>query len=158
MKLDEPVKIFPGAQVFGDVEIGKNCSIWHGAIIRGDSGPIRIGKNTNIQDNCVLHSSLGLTLKIGDNVSVGHCAVVHGCVLEDNVLIGMNATVLDGAKIGKNSIVGAGAVVGENKEFPENSLILGVPGKFIKETSQEQREHILWNAEHYVELANEYDE
>ena len=158
MKLNEPVKIFPGAQVIGDVEIGENCSIWHGAIIRGDVGPIRIGKNSNVQDNCVLHSSANLTLKIGDNVSIGHGAVVHGCEIDDNVLIGMNATVLNGAKIGKNSIVGAGAVVSENKVFPENSLILGVPGKLIKETTQEQRDHIAWNAAHYVELANEYDE
>ena len=102
--------------------------------------------------------SANLTLRIGDNVSIGHGAVVHGCEIDDNVLIGMNATVLNGAKIGKNSIVGAGAVVSENKVFPENSLILGVPGKLIKETTQEQRDHIIWNASHYVELANEYDE
>ena len=133
MKLNEPVKIFPGAQVIGDVEIGENCSIF-------------------------LHTSANLTLRIGDNVSIGHGAVVHGCEIDDNVLIGMNATVLNGAKIGKNSIVGAGAVVSENKVFPENSLILGVPGKLIKETTQEQRDHIIWNASHYVELANEYDE
>ena len=147
MKLNEPVKIFPGAQVIGDVEIGENCSIWHGAVIRGDVGPIRIGKNSNVQDNCVLHTSANLTLRIGDNVSIGHGAVVHGCEIDDNVLIGMNATVLNGAKIGS-----------ENKVFPENSLILGVPGKLIKETTQEQRDHIIWNASHYVELANEYDE
>ncbi|WP_297982116.1 gamma carbonic anhydrase family protein [uncultured Methanobrevibacter sp.] len=158
MKLNEPVKIFPGAQVLGDVEIGKNCSIWHGAVIRGDVAPIRIGENSNVQDNCVLHSSSGLTLSIGDYVSIGHGAVVHGCTIEDNVLIGMNATVLNGAKIGKNSIVGAGAVVSEGKEFPENSLILGVPGKLIKETTQEQRDHILLNAKHYVELSNEYED
>ena len=102
-----------------------------------------------MQDNCVLHTSANLTLRIGDNVSIGHGAVVHGCEIDDNVLIGMNATVLNGAKIGKNSIVGAGAVVSENKVFPENSL---------KETTQEQRDHIIWNASHYVELANEYDE
>ena len=91
-------------------------------------------------------------------MSIGHGAVVHGCEIDDNVLIGMNATVLNGAKIGKNSIVGAGAVVSENKVFPENSLILGVPGKLIKETTQEQRDNIAWNASHYVELANEYDD
>ena len=91
-------------------------------------------------------------------MSIGHGAVVHGCEIEDNVLIGMNATVLNGAKIGKNSIVGAGAVVSENKVFPENSLILGVPGKLIKETTQEQRDNIAWNASHYVELAKGYDD
>ena len=158
MKLNEPVKIFPGAHVFGNVEIGENTSVWYNAVIRGDSGPIKIGRNSNVQDNCVLHSSPQLTLTIGDYVTIGHAAVVHGCTIGDNVLIGMNATVLNGAKIGKNSIVGAGAVVSENKVFPENSLILGVPGKLIKETTQEQRDHILWNAKHYVELANEYDD
>ena len=156
MKLNETVKIFPGAQVFGDVEIDENSSVWHGAIIRGDSGPISIGKGSNVQDNCVLHSTPGLSLTIGDNVSIGHGAVVHGCTIEDNVLIGMNATVLNNAKIGKNSIVGAGAVVSEGKEFPEGSLILGVPGKAIKEVNPEQIEHIAYNAQHYVDLAKEY--
>ncbi len=158
MKLKDNVKIFPGAQVLGDVEIEEDCSIWHGAIIRGDSGPIKIGKGSNVQDNCVLHSTPGLTLSIGKNVSIGHGAVVHGCTIEDNVLIGMNATILNNAKIGKNSIVGAGAVVSEGKEFPEGSLILGVPGKLIKETSEEQKEHIEYNAKHYVELSKSYDE
>ncbi|MCQ2976415.1 MAG: gamma carbonic anhydrase family protein [archaeon] len=157
MKIEKTVKIMPGAQVFGDVEIAEDCSIWHGAIIRGDSGPIHIGKGSNVQDNCVLHSSPGLTLSIGENVSIGHGAVVHGCTIEDNVLIGMNATVLNNAKIGKNSIVGAGAVVSEGKEFPEGSLILGVPGKAIKETTEEQKIHIKYNAEHYVKLSKTYD-
>ncbi len=158
MKLNEPVKIFPGAHVFGDVEIGENTSVWYGAVIRGDSGPIKIGKNSNVQDNCVLHSSPQLTLEIGDYVTIGHAAVVHGCTIEDNVLIGMNATVLNGAKIGKNSIVGAGAVVSENKEYPEGSLILGIPAKRIKDVSQEQIDGIRHNAVHYVELSNQYDE
>lgn len=157
MKLKDNVKVFKGAQVFGDVEIDEDSSVWHGAIIRGDSGPIHIGKGSNVQDNCVIHSTPGLTVTIGDNVSIGHGAVVHGCTIEDNVLIGMNATVLNNAKIGKNSIVGAGAVVSEGKEFPEGSLILGVPGKAIKETSPEQQEHILYNAQHYVKLAKSYD-
>ena len=154
----DSIVICPGAQVIGDVELGENVSIWHGAVIRGDTAPIKIGNNSNVQDNCVVHCSKDFPVEIKDNVSVGHGAVIHGCTLEDNVLIGMNATVLNGAKIGKNSIVGAGAVVSEGKEFPENSLILGVPGKLIKETTQEQRDHILWNASHYVELANEYDD
>ena len=138
MKLNEPVKIFPGAHVFGNVEIGENTSVWYNAVIRGDSGPIKIGRNSNVQDNCVLHSSPQLTLTIGDYVTIGHAAVVHGCTIGDNVLIGMNATVLNGAKIGNNSIVGAGAV--------------------IKEVSQQQIDSIKNNAIHYVKLSNQYDE
>lgn len=158
MKIDENSKIFPGAHVLGDVEIGKDSSIWYGAVVRGDVAAIKIGNNSNVQDNCVLHSTEGLTLSIGDNVTIGHGAVVHGCVVEDNVLIGMNATILNGAHIAKNSIVGAGAVVSEGKEFPEGSLILGVPAKAIKDLSSEQIESIQENADHYGRLYKEYDE
>lgn len=158
MKIDENSKIFPGAYVLGDVEIGKDSSIWYGAVVRGDVAPIKIGSNSNVQDNCVLHSTKGLTLSIGDNVTIGHGAVVHGCTVEDNVLVGMNATILNGAHIGKNSIVGAGAVVSEGKEFPEGSLILGVPAKHIKDVSNEQIESIQINADHYSKLYKEYDE
>lgn len=157
MKIKESVKIFPGAYVIGDVEIEEDCSIWYGAVIRGDRGTIKIGKGSNVQDNCVIHSSPTSTMTIGENVSIGHGAIVHGCDIEDNVLIGMNATILNDAKIGKNSIVGAGAVVSEGKEFPEGSLILGVPGRLIKETTPEQKEHIVLNAKEYVKLAKEYD-
>lgn len=157
MKIKESVKIFPGAHVIGDVELEENCSIWYGAVIRGDKGTIKIGKNSNVQDNCVIHSSPHSTMTIGENVSIGHGAVVHGCTIEDNVLIGMNATILNDAKIGKGSIVGAGAVVSEGKEFPKGSLILGVPGRLIKETTEEQQKHILYNALNYVELAKEYE-
>jgi len=157
MKIKESVKIFPGAYVIGDVELEENCSVWYGAVIRGDKGTIKIGKNSNVQDNCVIHSSPHSTMTIGENVSIGHGAVVHGCTIEDNVLIGMNATILNDAKIGKNSIVGAGAVVSEGKEFPEGSLILGVPGRLIKETTKEQQNHVLYNALNYVELAKSYE-
>ena len=119
---------------------------------------IKIGNNSNVQDNCVIHCSKDFPVVIKENVSVGHGAVVHGCTLEDNVLIGMNATVLNGAKIGKNSIVGAGAVVSEGKEFPEGSLILGVPAKAIKEVSDEQIEMIANNAKNYVKLSKQYKE
>lgn len=148
--------ICPSAQVLGDVELGENASVWHGAVIRGDVAPISIGNNSNVQDNCVIHCSDDFPVVIKDNVSIGHGAVVHGCTLEDNVLIGMNATVLNGAHINKNSIVGAGAVVSEGKEFPEGSLILGVPGKVVKQLSPEQIQHIQDNADKYCKISKEY--
>ena len=154
----DSIVICPGAQVFGDVELGENVSVWHGAVIRGDTDSITIGDNSNIQDNCVVHCTRGFPVVIGKNVSVGHGAVVHGCRLDDNVLIGMNATVLNGAHISKNCIVGAGAVVSEGKEFPEGSLILGVPAKVVKQLSPEQIQLIQDNADNYVKLSKQYKE
>ena len=154
----DSVIICPGAQVIGDVELGDDVSIWHGAVLRGDTDSITIGDNSNVQDNCVVHCTKGFPVVVKKNVSVGHGAVIHGCTLEDNVLIGMNATVLNGAHIGKNSIVGAGAVVSEGKEFPERSLILGVPAKVVKELSDEQVQSIQDNADNYVKLSKQYKE
>ncbi|MEE1135079.1 MAG: gamma carbonic anhydrase family protein [Methanobrevibacter sp.] len=154
----DSIVICPGAQVIGNVELGEDVSIWHGAVLRGDTDSISIGNRSNVQDNCVVHCTEGYSVEIGENVSVGHGAVVHGCKLEDNVLIGMNATVLNGAHIGKNSIVGAGAVVSEGKEFPENSLILGVPAKRVKELNPEQIQMIQNNADNYVKLSKQYKE
>lgn len=157
MEINDNAVIFPGAHVICDVELEENVSIWYGAVVRGDVAPIKIGKNSNVQDNCVLHATKGKPLTIGENVTIGHGAVVHGCTLEDNVLVGMNATILNDAHIGKNSIVGAGAVVSEGKEFPDGSLILGVPAKLVKECNQEQIESIKENADHYVRLSKEYN-
>jgi carbonic anhydrase/acetyltransferase-like protein (isoleucine patch superfamily) len=157
MNIHETSKIFPGAHIVGDVTIKENVSVWYNAVIRGDTSSISIGKDSNVQDNCVLHCSPGLSLNIGENVSIGHAAVVHGCTVEDNVLIGMNATILNGAHIGKNSIVAAGAVVTENHEFPDNSLIMGTPGRAVKEISEKQLELIKFNAKHYVNLSKSYD-
>ncbi len=157
MEINDNAVIFPGAHVICDVELEENVSVWYGAVVRGDVAPIKIGKNSNVQDNCVLHATKGKPLTIGENVTIGHGAVVHGCTLEDNVLVGMNATILNDAHIGKNSIVGAGAVVSEGKEFPEGSLILGVPAKLVKECNQEQIESIKENADHYVRLSKEYN-
>ena len=154
----DSIVICPGAQVIGDVELGEDVSIWHGAVLRGDTDSITIGDNSNVQDNCVVHCTKGFPVEIGKNVSVGHGAVVHGCKLENNVLVGMNATVLNGARIGKNSIIGAGAVVSEGKEFPEGSLILGVPAKAIKQVSDEQINLIQNNADNYVKLSKQYKE
>ena len=155
--IHENVKIFPGAKVNGNLEIKENVSIWYNAVIRGDTEKISIGKNSNVQDNCVLHCTKNYPIKIGEGVSIGHGAVVHGCVIEDNVLIGMNSTILNGAHIGKNSLVAAGAVVTENHSFPDNSLIIGIPAKAIKEVNNEQIELIKNNAKHYVKLSKKYD-
>ena len=152
------IVICPNARVLGNVEFGSDVSIWFNAVVRGDIESITIGNNSNVQDNCVIHCSNDFPVVIKDNVSIGHGAIIHGCTLEDNVLIGMNATVLNGAHISKNSIVGAGAVVSEGKEFPEGSLILGVPAKVVKQLSQEQIKHIQENADNYHELAKQYVE
>ena len=154
----DSVVICPGAQVLGDVELGEDVSIWHGAVVRGDIESISIGDHSNVQDNCVVHTSKDFPVVIKENVSIGHGAVVHVCTLEDNVLIGMNATVLNGAHINKNCIVGAGAVVSEGKEFPEGSLILGVPARAVKELTPEQIEHIQHNADEYCKISKLYKE
>ena len=147
------VKIFEGAIVTKNVEIDEKSSVWFNAVLRGDIEPIKVGKSSNVQDNCVLHSSADHPLEVGDFVSVGHSAVLHGCKVEENSLIGMNATVLNGAVIRKNSIVGAGALVTEGREFPEGSLILGVPAKAVRKLSEEEINGIKDNAVHYVEMA-----
>ncbi|MDR2966857.1 MAG: gamma carbonic anhydrase family protein [Methanobacteriaceae archaeon] len=155
LDIDKTVATFPGSHIIGDVKIGENSSVWYNAVIRGDRGPIVIGKNSNVQDNCVIHCNDNLITYLRDNVSVGHGAILHGCQIENNVLIGMNATVLDGAKIGKDSVVGAGALVTGGKEYPEKSLILGVPGKIIKKLNSEEIAKIKENALIYAELAKE---
>lgn len=148
------VKIFEGAIITKNVEIDEKSSVWFNAVLRGDIEPIKIGKSSNIQDNCVLHSSKDHPLEVGDFVSVGHSAVLHGCNVEENSLIGMNATVLNGAVIHKNSIVGAGALVTEGREFPEGSLILGVPAKAVRKLQKEEIDEIKDNAVRYVEMAD----
>lgn len=144
------VKLFSGAKIVGDVKIGQNSSVWYNAVIRGDMGVIRIGESSNIQDNCVVHSPA----EVGDFVTVGHSAVVHACTVEDNCIIGINSTLLDGALIRKNSIVGAGALVTAGKEFPEASLILGVPARAVRQLGREEISRIRDNALRYQELAS----
>lgn len=137
------------ASVSGDVCIGKKSKILDFACIRGDSDSIKIGECTNIQENCVLHVDHGYPLTIGNRVTVGHGAILHGCEIADEVLIGMGAIVLNGAKIGKHSIIGAGALISENMQIPNGSVVVGVPGKIIKQVSAEQIEMILENEKHY---------
>jgi len=150
-------RTFKGSVIKGNVSLAEKSSVWYNAVIRGDIEPIKIGKCSNVQDNCVLHSSKGYPLTVGDHVSVGHAAVLHGCTVEDNCLIGMNATVLNGAVIRENSIVGAGALVTENREFPENSLIIGIPAKAVRTLNREEIENITDNALRYTEMANRSD-
>lgn len=150
------VIILKGSHILGAVDIGSHSSVWYNAVVRGDIEDIAIGEYSNIQDNCVLHSSKGFPLHIGSYVSVGHAAVLHGTTIGDNCLIGMNSTLLNGSVIGENSIVGAGAVVTEGKEFPPESLILGTPGKVVRSLKPHEVEAIKDNAVRYAELASKH--
>jgi carbonic anhydrase/acetyltransferase-like protein (isoleucine patch superfamily) len=151
-----PLFVAGNATVIGDITVGNHVGIWFGAVIRADKDRIVIGDRSNIQDNCVVHTSKGFPVTIGNDVSIGHGAILHGCTINDNVLIGMGAIILNGAKIGNGSIIGAGTVVTEGKEIPPNSVVIGVPGKVVKQTDPDQHQHILNNAASYVELAREY--
>lgn len=148
---DDEYWIAPTAAVIGRVILKKNASIWWGCIVRGDNDPIVIGENSNIQDGCVLHTDLDAPLTIGANVTVGHLAMLHGCTIGDGSLIGIGAVVLNGARIGKNCIVGAKALIPEGREIPDNSLVVGAPGKVIREVSAAQLETLAASASGYVE-------
>lgn len=144
------------AEVIGAVELGENASVWFGAVVRGDTETIRIGANTNIQDHSVLHADVGKPLTIGDNVTVGHQVMLHGCTVGDNSLVGIQAVVLNGAVIGKNCIVGSGSVVTEGKVFPDNSLILGSPAKVARTLDDAAVERLRMSAAHYVDNARRF--
>ena len=148
--------IAPNATVLGQVEVCEDASVWYGAVIRGDVEPIRIGVSTNVQDLCCLHADPGTPCRLGDRVTVGHGAIVHGALVEDEVLIGMGAIVLNGASIGMHSIIGAGAVVTENKVIPPRSLVVGTPGKVIREVTEQEIERIRLGALHYVEASRQH--
>jgi carbonic anhydrase/acetyltransferase-like protein (isoleucine patch superfamily) len=155
-KVSDKAFIAQNASVIGNVEIGEHSSVWFSAVLRGDCESIAVGKNSNIQDNCVVHADPEGRVIIGDNVTIGHCAIVHGCAIRDNVLVGMNATILNDAEIGSYSIVGAGALVTQGKKFQERSLILGVPAKVARELSEAEVESIKRSAEEYCLLAKKY--
>lgn len=142
--------IAPNAMVIGRVVMGRNASIWFNVVARGDNDPITIGENTNIQDGTVLHTDVGVPLTIGNGVTVGHMAMLHGCTIGDNSLIGIGATVLNGAKIGKNCLIGAHALVTEGKEIPDNSMVVGAPGKVIRTLGTDMEEMLKASADHYV--------
>ncbi|MDX8480963.1 gamma carbonic anhydrase family protein [Mesorhizobium sp. VK24D] len=142
--------VAPDATLIGDIRIGRNAGFWFGVVIRGDNEPIIIGADTNVQEHTVMHTDPGFPLTIGQGCTIGHRALLHGCMIGDNSLIGMGAIVLNGAKIGKNSLVGAGALVTENKSFPDNSLIVGSPAKVIRALDDAAIARLRVSAAHYV--------
>ena len=148
-----PMFLGPGAVLEGAVQFGDDVSVWHNAVIRTESAPITIGSGSNIQDGCVLHTDPGYPVVIGQNVTVGHGAIVHGAIIEDDCLIGMGAVILNGAHIHKGAMVGAGAVVGEGKEVGPGKLALGVPARILRDLSEKEIERNRENARHYVKQA-----
>ena len=138
------------ATVIGNVALARGVGVWFGAVLRGDEEPIVIGEDSNLQEHCVLHTDHGYPLTVGKGCTIGHRAILHGCTVEDNVLVGMGATVLNGARIGRDSLIGAGAMVTEGKEIPPGSLVIGVPGKVVRPLSADEIERNRVAAAHYV--------
>ena len=150
--------VAPDAQVMGNIVLKENASVWFGAVLRGDNDPIVIGENSNVQDGAVMHTDIGCPLTLGANVTVGHQAMLHGCTVGDNSLVGIGATVLNGAKIGRNCLIGAHALVGEGKEIPDNSMVLGMPGKVVRELGEDNEKMMLLSANIYVENWKRFEE
>lgn len=153
---EDSIWIAPDASVIGKVRLGRQAGIWFGAVLRGDNELIFIGDGSNVQEHCVLHTDLGFPLTVGKNCTIGHRAILHGCTIGDNSLIGMGAIVLNGAKIGKNCLVGAGALVTEGKEFPDNSLIVGAPARAVRELDDKTREGLGKSADTYIANARRF--
>jgi len=150
--------VAPTATVLGSVKLGRNASVWYGAVLRGDSDWIVVGDNSNIQDGSVLHTDPGIVLEIGKSVTVGHMVMLHGCRIGDNSLIGIGSKILNNASIGRNTLVGANTLVTEGKEIPDGVLVLGSPAKVIRELSDEEIVELERSAEHYVENARRHRE
>jgi len=142
--------------VTGEVLIGELCSFWFNAVVRGDVAPIRIGRRTNVQDGAVIHCDTGVANEIGEEVVIGHGAIVHGAKVGDRCLIGMGATVLSGTKLGNDCFVAAGAVVPPGLEVPDGMMVMGVPGKIVRPVKEKEREYMRWLVPHYIELAERY--
>lgn len=155
MKIHETARIARGAVVYGDVIIGEKSSIWYNAVVRGDDGIISIGRYSNIQDNCTVHLDAGHEVKIGDYVTIGHGALIHGCTIGNNCLIGMGAIILNGAVIEDNCIIGAGTLVTQSRVIPKGSMVIGNPGKIVRELTEKETEGIMSNALHYAEKSME---
>ncbi len=155
-QLAESAWVADNATVIGNVHLGENSSIWFNAVLRGDTDRLTIGRNSNVQDGSVLHADPGYPLTLGENVTVGHLVMLHGCSIGDGSLVGIKAVVLNGARIGRDCLVGAGALVTEGKEFPDGSLIIGSPAKAVRQLSPEQIAGVRHAAAHYVDNARRY--
>ena len=155
-KIDETAFIAESADVVGQVTIERNANIWYGSVLRGDDNYITVGENTNIQDGSIVHISEKFPTIIGNNVTVGHKSIIHGCEIGDNTLIGMGSIVLDGAKVGEFTLLGAGSLVPPGKEIPSGVLAMGSPAKVIRELSDEEKENLTKSALKYVKLANNH--
>ena len=145
--------VAPDANVIGKVTLGPDASVWFGSTLRGDNEMITVGRGSNVQENCVFHTDMGYPLTVGEDCTIGHKVMLHGCIIGDNSLIGMGATVLNGAKIGKNCLIGAGALITENKVIPDGSLVMGVPGKVVRELDAQAIQQLTASAKHYAENA-----
>jgi carbonic anhydrase/acetyltransferase-like protein (isoleucine patch superfamily) len=154
--VDATAFVAPSATIIGQASLGADSSAFYGVVVRGDTAAISVGRGTNLQDNVVLHADPDFPTTVGNGVSVGHGAVVHGCTVEDDCLVGMGATIMNGAVIGAGSLVAGGAVVLEGTVIPPGSLVAGVPAKVRRELSAEEREQVRLNASHYVELARKH--
>jgi len=154
---DESYWIAPTAVLIGKVRLERDASVWWGAVLRGDDEPITVGHGSNVQDNCVLHTDPGFPLAIGPEVTVGHLAMLHGCTIGAGTLVGIGAVVLNGAKVGRNCLIAAKALVGEGKEIPDNSVVMGVPGKVVGEVRPEQAERIRAGTAVYVRRWRRYE-
>jgi len=155
-EIDPTAWVAPTAAVMGNVTLAKNASVWFGAVLRGDNENILIGPRSNVQDNSVLHTDPGFPLVMGEGVIIGHQVMLHGCTIGDNTLIGIGATVLNGVKIGKNCLIGAHALITEGKVIPDNSMVIGAPGKVVKTLNENQVAMLKMNAEVYVKNAERF--
>jgi carbonic anhydrase/acetyltransferase-like protein (isoleucine patch superfamily) len=143
--------IADSASVIGRVILKRNASVWFNAVLRGDNDPITVGENSNVQDGTIIHTDVGQPTTIGKNVTIGHKVILHGCIIGENTLIGMGSVLLNGAKIGKNCLIGANTLITENKVIPDGSMVMGSPGKVVRELTPEQIQMITGSALHYVE-------
>jgi len=151
MNIHKTARIAQGAIVYGDVSVGEKSNIWYHAVVRGDSDSITIGKYSNVQDNCTVHVDTGHPVEIGDYVTIGHGAVVHGCKIGNRCLIGMGAIILNDAVIEDDCVIGAGALIAQGKTIPKGSLVVGNPGRVMRSVSEEEKQHVIDNALHYAQ-------